>query len=283
MLADVVEHLRCPVCQGSLALRDRTLLCPLGHAYDVAKQGYVSLLLGSKIPGTADTAEMVEARSAFLEAGHYRPLAEALARAVPDDAGLVVDAGAGTGYYLRHVLDAAPRARGLAFDVSKAAVRRAARSHGRTGAFVADVWQPLPIESGAADVVLDVFAPRNGPEFARILRPGGMLIVVTPAPGHLAPLVGELGLLSVDDDKEQRVGRSLTGFELVERASIEFPMRLGPAEVAEVVRMGPSAWHLNPEVLADRISQLFDGKNPETRAAFHLSIFQTGPRSSIVP
>lgn len=285
MLRDVVGYLVCPVCRGELELGAGRVTCARAHAFDVAKQGYVSLLVGSKVPGSADTGAMVAARAAFLGAGHYAPLADALARTV-GGAEVVVDAGAGTGYYLARVLDAAEKAVGIAFDVSKHAVRRAARAHERAGAFVADVWQPLPIADGVADVVLDVFAPRNGPEFGRILRAGGKLVVVTPAGGHLRPLVSELGLLSVDEDKEQRVAQSLAGFSLVERQAIEFGMELGREEVAEVVRMGPSAWHLEDDVLADRISRLFGQNNPEkmsTKAAFHLSIFQTSPRSSIVP
>ena len=64
------------------------------------------------------------------------------------------------------------RAQGLAFDVTKPALRRAARAHPRVGAVLADTWGPLPLADGSADVLLNVFAPRNGPEMRRVLRPG---------------------------------------------------------------------------------------------------------------
>ncbi|MGI5268399.1 putative RNA methyltransferase [Nonomuraea sp. CA-218870] len=307
MLADIVEHLACPVCEEPLRLDPGALRCPRGHSFDVARQGYVSLLVGSRPPGTADSAEMVAARAAFLAAGHYAPLERALAEAVlagrvesfsrtADDGGekayggavrrtapVIVDAGAGTGHYSAAVLDAAGRGIVMAFDVSKHAVRRAARAHPGVGAFVADVWRRLPIKGGVADVVMNVFAPRNGPEFRRILRPGGRVVVVTPAPGHLSPLVEELGLLSVDADKDRRVARSLEGFTEVERRVVRFGMALGPDEVRAVVAMGPSAWHVEEEELTEGISRVFApsiAKKQEkvtTRAEFHLSTFEVTP------
>ncbi|MEU0563838.1 putative RNA methyltransferase [Nonomuraea sp. NPDC005983] len=319
MLADIIEYLACPVCRAELRLDGATLRCAQGHGFDVAKQGYVSLLTGSRPPGTADTADMVAARAAFLDAGRYAPLAAALAETVRDlipghthrglsgriggrpDSGrveayrkpVVVDAGAGTGYYLANVLKAVDPGVGLAFDVSKHAVRRAARAHPRAGAFVADVWRPLPIQDEVADVVIDVFAPRNGPEFARILRPGGAVVVVTPAPAHLSPLVERLGLLTVDEEKERRVARSLAGFTEVARQVVEFDLELDRHGIAEVVKMGPSAWHTEAAKLEEQIAGYIaqEDRNDENgvthrekvKAALHLSIFETSPRSRAVP
>ncbi|MFR0656994.1 class I SAM-dependent methyltransferase, partial [Pantoea sp. SIMBA_079] len=71
----------------------------------------------------------------------------------------ILDAGAGTGYYLRAALAAVPSAAGLALDLSPQAVARAVRSSGRVDGVVADTWRPLPVRSSIADAVLDVFAP----------------------------------------------------------------------------------------------------------------------------
>ncbi|WP_449061698.1 putative RNA methyltransferase [Planomonospora algeriensis] len=275
MLADIVEHLVCPVCGDRMALGERVLRCPAGHAFDVARQGYVSLLTGSQVPGTADSPAMVAARDAFLGAGHFDPLAEAVADAcrTADPGAVVADAGAGTGYYLARVLDRLPGAAGIALDVSKHAVRRAARAHPRLGAVVADVWRPLPVASGAVDVLLNVFAPRNGAEFARVLRPGGVLVVVTPTARHLEPLVERLGLLSVDESKERRTAESLGGrFAAAGRIVHEFPMRLRRADVEAVVGMGPSAWHVDAEAMRREIAELPDTST--VTASFHISTFK---------
>jgi 23S rRNA (guanine745-N1)-methyltransferase len=242
VLADVVELLRCPVCGEGLSIAEGTLRCTAGHSFDIARQGYVNL-----VPGRADTAEMVEARDAFLRAGHFRRLSEELAkeaRAAAD--GAVLDLGAGTGDHLAAVLDSLPDRLGIAVDASPAALRRAARSHPRAAAIGADAWKPLPLRDGIATIVLSVFAPRNAAEMARILAPGGALLAVTPTTRHLHELVGPLGLLSVPDDKEDRLDAQLVAhFTLASRRTIEYAMFLTRDECAQLVRMGPSAWHVD--------------------------------------
>jgi 23S rRNA (guanine745-N1)-methyltransferase len=252
MLPDVVDLLRCPVCGGDLTLAGTALRCPAGHSFDVARQGYVNL-----VPGRADTSEMVEAREAFLQAGHFRPLSGALAEEAAGD--LVVDLGAGTGHHLAAVLNALPAPRGIAIDASPAALRRAARSHDRVAAVGADVWKPLPLRDGIASSVLSVFAPRNPGEIARILAPGGALLAVTPTTRHLHELVGPLGLLSVPDDKEDRLDAQLAShLTLASRHTIEFAMFLTREESAQLVRMGPSAWHIDERAVAEGLAALPD-------------------------
>jgi len=205
---------------------------------------------------------MVAARAQFLAAGHFGPLADALAGLAAPAAhaagpGCVADVGAGTGYYLAAVLDRRPDRAGLALDVSKAALRRAARAHPHIGAVAADVWAGLPVADGAAAVVLNVFAPRAGAELARVLSPAGRLLVVTPGPDHLAELALPLGLLSVDPRKQERLAGTLGGhFELAGQRRCRFGLRLGHHDVAAVVGMGPSAWHADQADLAQRIGDL---------------------------
>ncbi|MEU7751022.1 putative RNA methyltransferase [Micromonospora sp. NPDC049171] len=170
---------------------------------------------------------------------------------------LVVDAGAGTGRYLGAVLAALPDAVGLALDVSKPALRRAARAHPRAAAALADTWQRLPLADASTAVLLNVFAPRNGPEFHRVLDPAGTLLVVTPDTDHLTELVGALDLLRVDPDKADRVTGSLGGhFTLVSSSAHRAELALARPEVATLVGMGPNAWHTDPEALRARLAAL---------------------------
>ncbi|MBD0691497.1 putative RNA methyltransferase [Streptomyces sp. CBMA123] len=269
MLQDIEPYLACPHCAQDLTRHERSLRCPAGHSFDLAKQGYVSLLAGDAHTGTGDTAEMVAARSDFLTAGHYRPIADALAEAAetvggtdgpggsdgPD--GLVADLGAGTGHYLAHVLDALPGRVGAALDISKYALRRAAKAHPRIGAVVCDAWRPLPLREASADLMLNVFAPRNGPEIRRVLRPGGTLLLVSPTARHLRELVAALGLLSVDEEKQRRIDEKLGPYLTpVDRRSVEFTLRLSAQDVRTVVGMGPSAWHTDPDRLASALADL---------------------------
>lgn len=282
MRPDVAALLRCPHCAGRLRVDGQALRCGAGHAFDIARQGYVNLLPGRARVHTADTAEMVAARAAFLAAGHFEPLVAAVADVADVAAGgvsgrpgsgsvagcpsasadagePVVDVGAGTGHYLAAVLDRLEGAVGLALDLSKHAARRAARAHPRIGAAVCDVWQPWPVRSGVAGLVLNVFAPRNGAELARILRPDGALVVVTPTVKHLREVVGPLGLLTVDADKEDRLESALGDrFTVRTRQAVEATMSLPHEDLRRLAAMGPSAWHTDPEALGAAIDALLE-------------------------
>nr|WP_240742016.1 23S rRNA methyltransferase [Micromonospora zingiberis] len=186
---------------------------------------------------------------------------------------LVVDAGAGTGRHLAAVLAAVPTAVGLALDIAKPALRRAARTHPRVTAALADTWQRLPLADASAALLLNVFAPRNGAEFHRILAPTGRLLVVTPATDHLTELVAALGLLRVDPAKADRVAASLGGHFTEESATVHRQeLTLSGPEVATLVGMGPSAWHTDPVALAARISAL--GEPVRVTVAVRLGVYR---------
>ena len=111
MLADVVEHLICPVCRGHLELQRNALQCPAGHSFDIARQGYANLLSGDVKPGTADTPEMVRARDAFLSAGHFAPLTRLLGERVSDGLLRALGENSGGGELAGFVVDAGRRAK----------------------------------------------------------------------------------------------------------------------------------------------------------------------------
>ncbi len=258
-LGAIVPFLACPHCHAALTDAGGALRCEQGHAFDVARQGHVTLLAPAARRHDGDTAAMVDARAAFLAGGHFAPITAALIAACAGvgAAGPLVEVGAGTGHHLAALLDAAPDRLGIAIDASVAAARRAARAHPRAGSVAADAWRRLPVKDGVAAAVLHVFAPRNGAEAARVLAPGGRVLVVTPTPRHLAPLVRELGLVSVDPRKPERLERAL-GPHLVRRGHevVAFDLRLAREDAARLVAMGPSAHHTDPAALADRIAAL---------------------------
>ncbi|GAA0954828.1 methyltransferase domain-containing protein [Kribbella koreensis] len=260
MRAELVSVLRCPVCGDGLALSGRTASCPRKHAFDLAKQGYLNLLPSASSGIDGDSAEMVEARERFLAEGFYAPIRQALIAAAGEGDGLVVEVGAGTGYYLAGVVAAGAERSGMALDVSRYAARRAARvDPERIGSVVCDAWRELPVRDGAAQVVLNVFAPRNATEMARVLAPGGRLLVVTPNQGHLKELIEVLGMVRVDDEKERRLSDSLGGvFARTSGEVVEVAMRLDHEAVEQLVAMTPSARHTEKGALAERIAVLAD-------------------------
>ncbi|MET3812188.1 methyltransferase domain-containing protein [Arthrobacter sp. UYEF3] len=278
MLPASFAALVCPVCRGPLAAGSgaRSLVCPAGHSFDAARQGYFNFLTGKGTVFEADSADMVASRFDFLSAGHYQGLAEAVADlAAPFLAGAgatVLDAGTGTGHYLRAVLDRVPAA-AVGLDISKFALRRAARLNPEAVNLVGDVWQPLPLANDVVDVVTVVFAPRNAAEFARVLRPGGRLIVVTPRPGHLAEIAGQTGMLGIEPAKEERLAATLAGhFRAHPGRELDLALSLTPAAVANLALMGPAGHHLERDALAARVAAL--PSRTAASARFRISLFE---------
>jgi 23S rRNA (guanine745-N1)-methyltransferase len=253
--------LECPVCRRPLDNTGRAWACAAGHSFDAAREGYVNLFPPQHrtrgIEG--DTAEMLRARRRFLESGHFRPLRDLLAEkvaaildrpasAVSPQSRHVLEVGCGEGYYVGGIAEVLGEAHGdvhlLGMDVSKAAARMAAKRYPGATFFVGDLNNRIYLQDGSVDVLLDVFAPRNPAEFARVLRPGGFLLVAIPAETHLASLRSQYRLLDIQPDKEAKVlDRLGTAFRLVGRAELCYEMTLAEGEVADVVTMGPSQWH----------------------------------------
>lgn len=278
MLNDIVDVLADPADLTPLRGADgfTRLVSESGHSYDVAKQGYVTLAAGKGIGHEGDSLEMVNSRETFLSNGHFAPFVEAVSDAVADvveraagDADpVVMEAGAGTGYYLAHTLDLIEGARGVGLDVSVPAAKHLAKSHPRVGAVVADVWEQLPIRTGSVHALAVVFAPRNPAEFARVLVDGGEAVMLVANQGHLDELREPLGILGVEDGKMERLVAQSAG-HLVPAADpelIEFPMQLGRDAIAAQVGMSPSARHLDPEVLQARLAELPEQMEVTARA-----------------
>lgn len=261
-IEEFIEWLSCPVCGSPLKRSDDGLTCPEGHTADIARQGYVNLLGPDGTTHTADGPEMLDARSRILGAGLFEPVSWALRTALRDldgseGPGPVLDLGTGTGYHLERALEELPDRLGLGLDNSKYAARRAARCHPRACAAVADVWAGIPLRDDSVAVLLDVFAPRNGPEIERIIAPRGTVLVAVAGPDHLDGMPEGLGMISVDPVKSERLGAKLSALAQVgEVETIEWTMDLSPTEVGDVIGMGPGAGRVDPETFATRLSEL---------------------------
>ncbi|QJS99053.1 methyltransferase domain-containing protein [Streptomyces asoensis] len=245
-----LDLLCCPACRTRHLHPVRgALRCPVGHTFDIARHGYAGLLTGTRAT-SGDDAAMVRARSRFLSTGAYAPIREVGARLAVDTApeqATVVDVGCSTGYYLAGVLDRLPDARGLGLDTSVRALRSAARAHDRGAAVAWDVFRPFPLADGVANVVLNVFAPRNPAEFRRVLRPTGRLIVVCHTARHLAELRDRLpAMVTIDPVKERRLHRALDlFFEAAATEEVEYSAALTRLDALDLVAMTPSARHVS--------------------------------------
>jgi 23S rRNA (guanine745-N1)-methyltransferase len=275
--------LRCPVCRLDLAGAGGILVCGNRHSFDLARDGYVNLLDGRRrsLIARGDSAEQLGHRTAFLEAGHFDPVASAIAahvahagpasraegwrvldaghfdpvasaiashvaRAAPVEGWRVLDAGCGTGHHLAGVSAALKTpVIGLGFDIARTAAQRAARQWRELAFAVADVWVEWPVHDETADLVLSIFAPKNFAEMSRVLRPGGWLALAYPGPNHLAELVHRFGLM------QQHAGKTGRYAEATERlvgpsttVRLVHRMSLDRESVRHAVLMGPNARHI---------------------------------------
>lgn len=257
-----VDTWRCPVCRDRLALSEaeRRWACPAGHSFDVAREGYVNLLLAgqrrSRQPG--DSPEMVGARRRFLATGAYDPLSAAIAQVVADEQPCVVlDVGCGEGRHTRSI--SVPAVLGV--DVAKAAVAAAARSH-PGGSYAVASAADLPLEDGAVDVAMNVFGPVIAVELARVVRPGGAVVTAFPGAGHL----GGLRSMVYPDARPHEVKPPLrdAGEWFIQTGSMSVTFKLAVTDIAglhDLFAMTPYRWHAPPDMdhrIAAAVSPRFE-------------------------
>ncbi len=259
---DEFELLSCPVCALPLGREAMALVCANGHSFDMAREGYVNF---SRKALRADTREMLNARRAFLEQGYYRPLLDMLNEQVvafieqmtvePSQLH-ILDAGCGEGYYLGHMHAflrelvhhtanlAGMTISSIGIDLSKEAMRMAAKRYREPFFIVSNLKERLPLQDGSMHVVLNIFAPRNVEEYSRVLAPDGLLLIAIPGPRHLQPLREQLHLLNIEEDKQQHVLEQFSShFVPLAVHPLTYEVRFTGEYIEQIVTMTPNYWH----------------------------------------
>jgi 23S rRNA (guanine745-N1)-methyltransferase len=248
--------LRCPLCKSGFIGAAGALVCRSGHSFDLAREGYVNFLSGRRSRAAAGGVSLAQLqnRARSLDAGHLDALATTIAGQITRPVRgphHIVDAGSGTGHHLARIAARLPGfVVGLGLDISKDAARLAARRWPTPAVAVADLWAEWPMHDAAIDLVVSIFAPKNFPEMARVLRPGGWLVVAYPGPDHLIELRNRFRLLCQDGEASGRYAEMATNFVgLPTIARWRSRAVLDPAMVRAVILMGPNARHVDSSVL----------------------------------
>ena len=181
-------------CGAPLHQANRSFVCDRGHAFDVARSGYVSLLQPQdrKSLYAGDSRAAVQARTELLTAGIGAALLDAVvARAatlhLEGQPPVVVELGCGSGDSLGR-LAATREIAGAGIDLSTAAAAEAARRFPSLTWVVANADRRLPLLDASVDLAVSVHARRNPTECRRILRTDGFLLVAVPGPSDLIEL-----------------------------------------------------------------------------------------------
>lgn len=249
----------CPVCRKRLKRLDNVWHCQFGHSFDISRKGYVNLLTtsGRNPKNSGDNAEMVKARTDFLDRDYYRPLAEKTADimktlleniAEPK----IIDSGCGEGYYTCIYANRLKNASFWGIDISKNAVSHCAaraKSAGLTNCeFAAASSFELPFKDHFADLIVCTFAPVSNDEYAKKLRHGGKLVVVSPSPRHLF----ELKSVLYDKPYENKPNvYGLNKFDLTDEVIFEYKVTLENSEdICNLFTMTPYCYKTSAESAA---------------------------------
>ncbi|WP_030069842.1 putative RNA methyltransferase [Halomonas alkaliantarctica] len=255
------QALACPLDGEPLHLAGSAWRCAAGHSFDVAKQGYVNLLPVQQKRSTdpGDSKPMVAARQRFLEAGYYQPIAQAVSKHLLSHAEVrsassfgCLDAGCGEGYYLRELSRAALNSRPLSLvglDISKWAVLAAAKQDDKKMphcSWVVGSNAHLPVQTATLDSVLCMFGFPVHHEFARVLKPGGLLVQVEAWAGHLRELREVIyPTLKPDATSERKVPE---GFVQLQTESLSYQIALeGQDSIGDLLAMTPHLYRASQE------------------------------------
>jgi 23S rRNA (guanine745-N1)-methyltransferase len=172
----------------------------------------------------------------MLARGVTAPLLDAvigLLALTGDDA--VLDVGCGDGDQLAVIAERfGCEAHGV--DISVAAIDAAARRYPRLRWVVANADRFLPYAHASFRAVVSITARMNAPEFRRVLRADGTLLVAVPAPDDLVELrAAVLGEGVLRDRVERTIETFGPRFTLERHERIHHAARLDAAAVADVM------------------------------------------------
>lgn len=241
----MLPPLACTVrdCGLLLERHNRTYRCARGHAYDIARAGYVNLLQPqdrrSASPG--DSKSAIEARARLLAAGVGRTIIDRLAERASNllaeaERAVVVDLGAGSGAMLNALAELGPIV-GMGVDISTAAAEHAARHFPTLTWAVANADRGVPAIDVSVDLVLSLHGRRNVADCARALTRGGHLLVAVPAADDLKELRQRvLGEAVTRDRADRLIAEHQPFFTLQDRSVVRELHTLDAAAIGDLLQ-----------------------------------------------
>ena len=261
----VLDYIVCPICHETLKREGGSLVCPIKHTFDVSRAGYVNLLPPGKEKNshTGDEKAMIRARADFLSCGHYKEISSFLAALIVKNAENIssfCDMGSGEGYHTVNIAKTVHEITGnpvmaIGADASKYGAECASRLSrsagmmsndgigGEDGGECSAYFIPanifnLPVKDQSLDAAVSMFAPIPWNECRRILKPGGVLAVVSSGKEHLI----EMRKIIYDEvrDADFKPCDVSDGFSVVASDSLLYTAHLSTAkEICDLFTMTP--------------------------------------------
>ena len=245
--------LTCPNCKSRLTLAGKSYKCENGHAFDIAKEGYVNLLLPNKKktlnPG--DNKTMLRARENFLSTGAFQFLIDGINSQLKTLTSQlqdikILDIGSGSGFYLRKIFDNID-AHKIGLDISKNGMSIAAKQDKKSTYLVASAYD-LPIASDSIDVVINIFSPIDLEELSRVLKSTGYFLKVVPGSNHMKE-VAELVYENFEPHQSDIDARltALDAYTHIEKTQLEDKINLSKEELKNLISMTPYLYKFSEE------------------------------------
>lgn len=251
----------CPVCETTLVKYDKHYACENAHSFDIARQGYVNLLLShqKKTLQPGDNKEMVKSRLRFLHQDHYLPLAKMLNSLVEKNLDFsiqgniqIADLGCGVGYYVSLLKASLSQSKGYdigywGIDISKEAILCASTQTKGISWLVCSA-KKLPFKGHWLDIVLCIFSPFYIEELTRVIKPQGRVYIITPGNDHLKELKNMLYDEVLTKESEKILEKTQGYLHLEECLLLTYTLDLQSKEdIENLIKMTPFYWRISAQ------------------------------------
>ena len=264
----------CPVCHTGLLKTEKTYVCENGHSFDIAKKGYVNLLMSQAGGQHGDDKTMIAARADFLGRGFYDELSANVCSLVLENApqnARILDAGCGECKYTADIYECLEKngknAEVIGVDISKEALGYAKRRTNKLSLAVASCAD-MPIADESIDVLINIFAPFSPKEFCRVLKKDGVILRVYPLAKHLWELkefIYDVPYENPETDMEEEF------FSVEERREVRYEMNFETNEdIMSLFKMTPYFYRTGDE---DK-KKLEQAKSLLCRAEFGIAVYR---------
>ncbi|MGB4984652.1 MAG: methyltransferase domain-containing protein [Erysipelotrichaceae bacterium] len=255
--------LKCPICNQILNKSEHNYHCQNNHQYDIAKSGYVNLLIKNK-KQQGDNKLLTQARDNFLKSDNYLPLKNYIKETAEQlQPNFVVDCGCNQGYYTQALYN---NNQVYAFDLSINAIKIAAKKDKNITYFCANIFD-IPIIDNTIDLVTNIFIPLSIDETLRILKKEGYFIVVTPAKNHLIQMK-ELLYPQVYLNEEKEINHP--NLKLINKHVLTYNRTLNNSDLNNLFKMTPYYYKTSYE----NKDKLLNIPNLEITFSFCIQLYQ---------
>jgi len=268
----------CPVCDQPLLIHEASqgLHCCKKHHFDKSEHGYW-IFSQAKKP-QIDSRQIMRAKRFLLESGIFLPVVEKVeemiaAAALPDGEVNYLDYDCGEGYYLRAIKaklaqsiegqNLAKRLNSYGMTEAENALFSAAKIQSEARAelnadeamadsdaeldttFIVSTLKKLPLASESLDLVTLIDKQLKGKELLRVLKSGGILVQVSPAPRHLWQIKE---YIYPDMQEKKHNTPQSSELEVLKTERISFKLPIDGSQALALLEMTPYAWRANDKV-----------------------------------